>query len=58
MTNSNIKNKYLKYGKIILHIYHKEESKADLIKNNFIEKITHKKKLIFCSNGINKCLAV
>ncbi len=54
--NSTIFGKTLKFGGIAFHIYHKENSKSDLISNDKILEETISNKVTRCKNGIDKYL--
>lgn len=54
--NADIFGKALKFGGIAFHLYHKENSKSDLNRNDEILNETISKKLVRCENGISKYL--
>jgi len=54
--NSNVLAKRLRYAGIVFHIFHNEESKINLQKNNSIEIDTVEKHRKWCENGIDKYL--
>ncbi len=56
LINNNVFGKALKFGGIAFHIYHKENSKKDLSKNDDILNSTIQDKSTWCVNGIDKYL--
>jgi len=56
MLNKGVLGKRLRYCGIVYHIYHKEESKDRLELNDSIQQTCFKKKLTWCTNGIDKYL--
>ena len=56
LVNSGIKRKNLKFAAIAYHLYHPENERASLPKNEQRLKEAIEKKLIKCSDGINRFL--
>ena len=56
MHNAGVEAKRLKYGGIVYHIYHKEQSKSFLDRNDKIQQKTIQQKLTFVKKGINQYL--
>lgn len=56
LLNIGIKGKRIRYKGIVYHIWHKEESKNNLAKNEEIERFISHNKSTFCIKGINKYL--
>lgn len=54
MANAGIEAKRLKFGGIVYHIYHKEQSKSFLEKNNEIQENTIKNGITFAEIGVNQ----
>ena len=57
LTNSGIKRQNLRFNAIAFHLYHKENSREMLKKNDEIMQNSIDKQLIWCNNGINKYLS-
>lgn len=56
MNNKGVWAQRLRYAGIVYHIYHKENSKENLVKNNEIQEETIKNKIIRCKKGIDQYL--
>jgi len=56
LINSGIKGKLIKFIALGYHIYHREESKASLPKNDLILEDTIQNKRIYCEDGLLKFL--
>ncbi len=54
MKNAGVEAKRLKFCAIVYHIYHNEQSKSFLEKNNQIQEKTINNKVIYTENGLNK----
>lgn len=56
MLNKGVQGKRLRYGGIVYHIYHPENSKDNLDNNDRIQKITERSNRSWCKEGIHKYL--
>ncbi len=56
MLNNTTKGKRLRYGGIVYHIYHPEESRRFVDKNTKIQQRTIQEKRKWCKNGVDKYL--
>jgi glycosyltransferase involved in cell wall biosynthesis len=56
LLNKGIKGKRLRYGGIIYHLYHPENSRERLAENEKIQKLSIQRKTIRCKNGVEKYL--
>ncbi|UJH92198.1 glycosyltransferase family 2 protein [Antarcticibacterium sp. 1MA-6-2] len=56
MVNKGIYGKRLRYGGIVYHIFHPENSRNNLDKNDKIQKATEREKRTWCNDGIDKYL--
>lgn len=56
LNNANVFGKRIRYGGIVYHIYHQEESKIRLEENDKIQQRSHKDKITWCKNGIDQYL--
>lgn len=56
MLNNNTEGKRLRYGGIVYHIYHPEESREYVEKNTRIQKRTIQEQRKWCENGVDKYL--
>lgn len=56
MNNNCVLAQRLRYAGIVYHIYHKENSKANLSKNDAIQNETIKNKIVRCEKGISQYL--
>ena len=54
LMNSGIHRKNIRFNSIQYHMWHNENSKASLEKNNLILKNSIEKKLVCCENGISQ----
>ena len=56
MHNAGIEAKRIKFAGIVYHIYHQEQSKDSLVRNDKIQKNTIENKITFAPKGINQYL--
>lgn len=56
LLNLGVKKRFLKFGGIVFHLWHKINSKANLDQNVAVFEEAKYSKKIFCENGINKYL--
>lgn len=54
MYNAGLKRKNLKFGGVAFHLYHPENSRALLDKNNDLMNKSMEEKISYCPNGLNK----
>jgi predicted glycosyltransferase involved in capsule biosynthesis len=57
MMNNDCVGKRIRYSGIVYHIWHKTNSKNNLIKNNEIQELAIQQKVKFCNHGIDKYLS-
>lgn len=56
MIHNGVLGRRLRYRGIIYHIWHKEQNKNNLSKNNDLQEITKNNRITWCNNGIDKYL--
>lgn len=56
LLNKKIKGKRLRYGGIVYHIYHPEESRKSVQRNTEIQQRTIQEKKVWCREGVEKYL--
>lgn len=56
MIHNGVLGKRLRYRGIIYHIWHKEQSKANLSNNSALQEKTKSEKIKWCENGVDKYL--
>lgn len=54
LTNIGVEGKRIRYKGIVFHIYHLEESREKLNKNDKIQQVSIDGKSLWCTNGIDK----
>jgi glycosyltransferase involved in cell wall biosynthesis len=54
LINKGVKKRFLKFSAVAYHLYHKENSKANLLENEKILNLTIQNKTIWAENGIQK----
>jgi len=57
LLNAGVQKRFLKQGAIAFHLYHPENIKENLDKNEYLLKEAIVNKTLFCESGINKYLA-
>nr|WP_082422581.1 glycosyltransferase family 2 protein [Aquimarina longa] len=57
MLNKGCSGRRLRYCGIVYHIWHHEKSRSKEEENNEIQKLSQEKKLVWCTDGIDKYLA-
>jgi len=56
LLNLGVKKRFLKFGAIVFHLWHKINSRGNLLANELIFEETKFEKKTFCSNGVHKYL--
>jgi len=56
LLNNNIRKRFLKFGGIVFHLWHKVNAKENLGNNNCLFAKTKELNLTYCDNGIDKYL--
>lgn len=57
LLNLGLEKRFLKFGAIVYHLWHKLNSRENLSLNEEIFRRTKESKVYFCANGINKYLS-
>ncbi|MGJ1432785.1 glycosyltransferase family 2 protein [Sphingobacterium spiritivorum] len=57
LMNSGVNKRFLKFGGIVFHLWHKINTRERLLKNEELFELTKQNKLTYCNNGIDKYIS-